>query len=89
MAIRIESLRRGYSVVFCDKKIGTVIGYAGGHQVCFLGDKPPRRSLNEILVECLPVICSLTGVSASDVSYAKPKEPPKQKPVDEKQKPLL
>jgi len=89
MVILIESLRRGYSVNFAQKKQGTLIGHGGGYDVYFSGDKPPKRSLNDILAECLPVICSLTGVSASSVNYSKPKAPPKQKSVSEKQKSLF
>ena len=84
MPIQITSLSRGFCVDFCEIGVGTIVAYAGCN-VYFRGDLPKGYNLNRVVVDCLPVIVSLTKVRAVDVSYVKLRGVAKVKKVSKKQ----
>jgi len=88
MAIQITSLTRGFVVDYTEKGIGVKVAYAG-QDVHFQGIIPIGYDLNRVVVDCLPSIVSLTGISAKEISYAKPKQPTSAKKKNKKQLELL
>jgi len=85
MPIQIKSLAKGFTVDYCGGGgVGAKVAYAGT-DVFFTGIVPAGYDLNRIVVDCLPALVSLTKLSASEISYAKPKPLTKPKKKNKKQ----
>lgn len=89
MLILIECLASGYKVELRNTTQGKQIGVVRGMKINLIGDKPAKRTNNQVLVDCLPVIVSLMDCNASEVRYHRPTGIPRTTPIDEKQKPLF